>query len=60
MKDFKIPIAIIIAALIISFTLYYNSKNDPLTKCIDRIIKDNPGSRLSNSAIAATICTGKN
>ncbi len=56
MKDFKIPIAIIIAAIIISYTLYYNSKNDPLTKCIDRLIKENPG--IYNSAAAALICTG--
>ena len=56
MKDFKIPIAIIIAAIIISYTLYYNSKNDPLTKCIDRVLKENPA--IYNSAAAALICTG--
>ena len=39
MKNFYIPIAIIIASLIISGAVYYSSKNDPLTNCIERLVK---------------------
>jgi len=39
MKDYKLPIAIIIASLIISFAIIISSKNDQLSNCVDRLLK---------------------
>ena len=50
----NIPTAIIISAIIISITLYLISLNDPLAKCMDRLIEE--GRPAAN---AAHFCTGK-
>ena len=39
MKDLKIPIAIIIASIIIGLSIIISSKNDQLSNCVDRLIK---------------------
>ena len=55
MKNLYLPIAIVLAALIIAGGLYYNAKNDPLSKCMDRFIEAH-GER--NTANAAKYCSG--
>lgn len=59
MKNFYIPIAIVISAIIISGMLYYTNKNDPLTKCTNRITKEYAGTNLGSYAVAVAICTGQ-
>lgn len=57
MKDFKIPIAIIIASLIISLAIFISSKNDQLSNCVDRIIKsEETKSKYRNIVDATLIC----
>ena len=48
MKDFKIPIAIIIASLIISLAIFISSKNDQLSNCVDRLLKLENGKITKN------------
>ena len=38
MKNLYLPITIVLAALIIAGGLYYNAKNDPLSKCTKSFI----------------------
>ena len=38
MKNFHTPLAIIIASIIISLSILYYAKNDPISKCMDRVI----------------------
>lgn len=58
MKNFYIPIAIILGALIISGTFYYNSKNDPLNRCIDRLVDKKRGDSRDAVWYAARACSG--
>ena len=57
MKNLYLPIAIVIAALIIAGGLYYNAKNDPLSKCMNRIT-ETQGKNPRTVAYAAQICSG--
>jgi len=57
MKNLYLPIAIVIAALIIAGGLYYNVKNDPLSKCMERFIKVHGEGEV---AYAAKLCSGSN
>jgi len=55
-KNLNIPIAIIIGSIIIALSIIYYSNNDPLSKCMDRVLEVqgiHPG-------LAAEACTGKN
>jgi len=49
----NIPTAIIIAAIIVSIGLYLASFNDPLAKCMDKVIESG-----RNTALAAKVCSG--
>ena len=54
-KNLNTPIAIIIGSIIIALSIIYYANNDPLSKCMDRVLKDesiHPGH-------AAEACTGK-
>lgn len=55
MKDLYLPIAIVLAALIIAGGLYYNAKNDPLSKCMDRFLQIYGEDQV---AYAAKACSG--
>ena len=50
----KIPTAIIIGAIIVSIGLYLASLNDPLLKCMDKVLE----SGQHNAAVAAKFCSG--
>ena len=54
MKNLNTPVAIIISAIIIYITAYLISLNDPLEKCMDRLIADG-----KNTLQAAHFCSGK-
>ena len=54
MKNFKLPHAIILGSIIIALSIVYYTANDPLSKCMDKIIKDND----SSPAHAARLCSG--
>ena len=54
MKNFNTPVAIIIAAIVISITLLYSSTKDPITNCM-KLVMDN--SNISAKS-AASRCTG--
>ena len=51
----NIPTAIIIAAIIVAIGLYLASLNDPLAKCMDKVIDSG-----RNPALAAKLCSGSN
>ena len=55
MKNLKLPHAIILSSIIIALSIFYYTANDPLSKCMDKLIEVDvhPGS-------AARECTGKN
>ena len=53
MKDLKIPIAIVIASIIIGLSIIISSKNDPLSNCIDRLMKSE---ETGNIVDATLIC----
>jgi hypothetical protein len=55
MKNLYLPIAIVLAALIIAGGLYYNAKNDPLSKCMDRFLQIYGEDQV---AYAARACSG--
>ena len=55
MKNLYLPISIVLAALIIAGGLYYNAKNDPLSKCMDRFINTYGEDQV---AYAAKVCSG--
>ena len=55
MKDLYLPIAIVLAALIIAGGLYYNAKNDTLSKCMDRFLQIYGEDQV---AYAARACSG--
>ncbi len=50
----NIPTAIIIGAIIVSIGLYLASFNDPLAKCMDKVLE----SGQTNAALAAKACSG--
>ena len=55
MKNLKTPHTIIIGSIIIALSIIYYSNNDPLSKCMDRVLEVqgiHPG-------LAAEACTGK-
>jgi len=57
MKDLKIPIAIVIASIIIGLSIIISSKNDPLANCIDRLLKSGELSKkYQNIPDATVIC----
>tara|TARA_B100000212_G_scaffold289996_1_gene231365 strand:- start:1 stop:207 length:207 start_codon:yes stop_codon:yes gene_type:complete len=58
MKNFNIPIAIIIASIIISTSLIYSSTRDPITNCM-KLILDYSNNK-SNYIVkkAASRCSG--
>ena len=49
----NIPTAIIIAAIIVSIGLYLASLNDPLARCMDKVIESG-----RNPTVAAKFCSG--
>ena len=53
MKDLKIPIAIVIASIIIGLSIIISSKNDQLSNCIDRLMKSE---ETGNIVDATLIC----
>ena len=55
-KNLNIPIAIIIGSIIIALSIIYYANNDPLSKCIDRVLEYDDG---VHPAQAAEVCTGK-
>jgi len=58
MKNILVPIAILVGAILISGTLYYTNKNDPLTKCTNKIMKEYAGTKLGSYAMAVRLCAG--
>tara|TARA_B110000240_G_scaffold162949_1_gene182692 strand:+ start:530 stop:682 length:153 start_codon:yes stop_codon:yes gene_type:complete len=44
MKNLNTPIAIVIASIILSITLLIISLNNPLTRCMDKVIENSHGS----------------
>jgi hypothetical protein len=54
MKKIDTPTAIIIGAIIIAISILIMSSRDPLTKCMERVIKEE---RLK-TVVAASICSG--
>ena len=54
MKNLKLPHAIILGSIIIALSIVYYTANDPLSKCMDKIIKDND----TSPAHAAQLCSG--
>tara|TARA_A100001015_G_C14962533_1_gene701530 strand:- start:1402 stop:1590 length:189 start_codon:yes stop_codon:yes gene_type:complete len=58
MKNFHVPLAIIIGSIIIAGTLYYTNKNDPLTRCTNKMMKEYAGTKLGEYVIAVRVCTG--
>ena len=51
----NIPTAIIIGAIIVSIGLYLASLNDPLAKCMDKILES---TQHINAGQAARACSG--
>jgi len=54
MKNINTPAAIIIGALIIAATILIISTQDPVAKCMDKVIESG-----RNTALAAKVCSGK-
>ena len=54
MKNMNTPTAIIIGALIIAASILIVSIQDPLAKCMDKVIADG-----RNAQVAAHVCSGK-
>ena len=54
MKNVNTPTAIIIGALIIAASILIVSMQDPLAKCMDKVIAEG-----RNAAVAANFCSGK-
>lgn len=52
----KIPIAILIGALMISSALIYNNLNDPMTRCIERLLDNNQMRGSKKIKQATLIC----
>ena len=57
MKNLKLPHAIILSSIIIALSIFYYTANDPLSKCMDKVIEEN---RRISTFDAAKVCTGKN
>ena len=58
MKNLNTPIAIVIASIILSITLLIISLNNPLTRCMDKVIENSHGSMKLKVAWAARFCSG--
>ena len=54
MKNFNTPVAIVVAAIVISITILYSSTRDPITNCI-KLVMDNSN---SSARSAASRCSG--
>ena len=54
MKNINTPTAIIIGALIIAASILIVSMQDPLAKCMDKVVAGG-----HNNALAAKVCSGK-
>ena len=54
MKNVNTPTAIIIGALIIAASILIVSMQDPLAKCMDKVIADG-----RNAALAASVCSSR-
>ena len=54
MKNFNTPVAIVIAAIVISITILYSSTKDPITNCM-KLVMDNSNISARN---AASRCSG--
>ena len=54
MKNMNTPTAIIIGALIIAASILIVSMQDPLAKCMDKVIADG-----RNAALAASVCSSR-
>ena len=55
MKNLKTPHAIILGSIIIALSIFYYTANDPLSKCMNKVMEDDsihPGQ-------AAEACSGK-
>ena len=53
-KLFITPIAILIGSIIIALSIIYYANNDPLSKCMNKILKD----ENIPPSLAAEVCTG--
>ena len=58
MKNFNIPIAIIIASIIISTSLIYSSTRDPITNCMKLILDSSSSKSKYTVQRAASLCSG--
>ncbi len=55
MKNFKLPHAIILGSIIIALSIIYYSMNDPLSKCMKKVMT---GVTNTSPAFAASVCSG--
>ena len=56
MKNLKTPQAIILGSIIIALSIIYYTVNDPLSKCMKKVME---GVSNDNPAFAANVCSGK-
>tara|TARA_B100000989_G_scaffold296980_1_gene281480 strand:+ start:106 stop:279 length:174 start_codon:yes stop_codon:yes gene_type:complete len=54
-KNFKLPHAIILGSIIIALSIIYYSMNDPLSKCMKKVMT---GVTNTSPAFAASVCSG--
>ena len=54
MENLKLPHAFILGSIIIALSIVYYTANDPLSKCMDKLIQDND----TSPAHAAQLCSG--
>ena len=58
MKNFNTPVAIVIAAIIISITILYSSTKDPITNCMKLIFDLSTIKSIYTVKSAASRCSG--
>jgi len=58
MKNLNTPLAIVIASIILSIVFLIVSLNDPLAKCMDKVIENSYGGMNTKVLRAARLCSG--
>ena len=58
MKNLNTPLAIVIASIILSIAFLIVSLNDPLAKCMDKVIENSYGAMSTKVHRAARLCSG--
>ena len=58
MKNLNTGLAIVIASIILSIVFLIVSLNDPLAKCMDKVIENSYGDMTSKVYRAARLCSG--